>query len=54
MAELNEDNFGVMDALCYVPEFNGENISIFTFIEGCEEARDTLPPEFEKTLTTFL
>ena len=37
----------LQDALMLVPEFNGRNIYLAQFIEGCNEAKCMIEPESE-------
>ena len=42
------------DALTIVPEFNGKNIPLGQFIEGCSEAKEMIEPEFEANLVKLI
>ena len=39
------------DALMVVPEYNGENIPLSVFLEGCDEAKEMITHENEANLT---
>ena len=42
------------DALMVVPEYNGENIPLSVFLEGCDEAKEMITPENEANLTKLV
>ena len=42
------------DALQVVPEYNGSNIPLSQFLEGCSEAKEMLDPEAESNLTKLI
>ena len=42
------------DALTVVPEFNGENIPLSVFLEGCDEAKEMITAENEANLTKLI
>ena len=42
------------DALDVIPRFNGKNISLTQFLDGCQEALSILPNEFETELAKLI
>ena len=42
------------DALMVVPEYNGENIPLSVFLEGCDEAKEMITHENEANLNKIL
>lgn len=44
----------IKDALEAIPMYDGHNIPLSHFIEGCEEARDMLPPAAEDSLSRIV
>ena len=48
MAVPTNQTVSLKDAMKVIPEFNGANISLGQFIEGCLEAKDMIEPGAEK------
>ena len=42
------------DALIVVPEFNGENVPLSVFLEGCDEAKEMVNAENEANLAKLI
>ena len=42
------------DALDLIPRFNGQNISLTQFLDGCQEALSILPNEYEIELAKLI
>ena len=42
------------DALDLIPRFNGQNISLTQFLDGCQEALSILPNEYETELAKLI
>ena len=42
------------DALTVVPEFNGENVPLSVFLEGCDEAKEMITAENDANLTKLI
>ena len=42
------------DALTVVPEYNGENIPLSVFLEGCDEAKEMITNENEANLVKLI